>query len=245
MRLRIPLGASFATLLGCASSAPMLAVCPALDAMQPLASDACRAEREVGELAAKLADRVEDDLSPLRVRIEFDDRAAVSRVCADETTEQRQRRARRELTERLPQIEAIGPGPACLADSRLDFNRYGEQLAVVRRLLRACEREAQAITRGRTGDPAPTPIGFYDRELFVSCVNREQRQRDQIWIYDEFPVSGWIYLFEATPDAALRDVAIRVCSRERGEYRDEQIGFAHGGRDLYDCMRAQGWTPIE
>ncbi|HXV37559.1 MAG TPA: hypothetical protein VEC18_10435, partial [Myxococcota bacterium] len=148
MRFRILLGASFATLLGCASGAPLLATCPALDAMQPLASDACRAEREVAELAAELAESVEDDLSPLRVRIEFDEKAAIRRVCADPTTEQRQRRARRELAERLPQIEASGPGPACLAGSRLDFNRYGEQLAVVRRLLRACEREARAITRG-------------------------------------------------------------------------------------------------
>lgn len=223
----------------------MLAVCPALDAMQPLASDACRAQRETEELAAKLAALVEDELSPLRVRVEFDENAAIRRVCADKTSEQWQRRARRELEAKRPQIEATAPGPACLARSRLDFNRYGEQLAVTRRLLRACEREARSITQGRTGDPAPTPIGFYDREPFVACANREQRQRDQIWIYDEFPVSGWIYLFEATPNAALRDVAIRICSRERGEYRDEQIGFARGGEELYDCMRAQGWSPIE
>jgi len=244
IRVHFQTAASALLLLACASKGPTLPICPVLEMMQPPPGEQCLAEPEVGKFQEKLAAFLEDDKSPLLVRVEFDSQIAIGTICADRTSEQRQRLTRRRLAKQRPMISAMPPGPACLAGSRLDFNRAGQQIAVARRLLRKCERESDTVRRADESNPTSFAGERQASEVFLVCSNRQQRRLDQIWIFPELSLRGILYMFEATPEASPREAAIRVCSRERGSIV-QRTGVAIGGDELNGCMRSQGWNPIE
>ncbi len=234
--------AAVALLFACASNTARLPVCPELESMQPLPDEQCLADPETRKFEEALVALFEDDTSPLLVRVEFDPQAAIGAVCADGTSEQRQSLSRMRLGEQLPMIFERAPGPACLAGSRLDFNRMGQQIAVARRLLRQCAREAERVREA--ADRNPTMHGAAGRasRTFVECSNRNQRRLEQIWIFPQQRIRGHIFMFEATPQASRREIAIRKCSRDSGSI--ERTGISLGGDALDDCMRSNGWMPI-
>jgi len=243
IRERFQVVAAAALLFACASKTPMLPVCPELEAMQPLPDEQCLADPETREFEEALVTLLEDDTSPLLVRVEFDPQAAIGAICADETSEQRQALSRRRLGEQLPMISTLAPGPVCLAESRLDFNRMGQQIAVARRLLRNCARQARRVGAAAERDPTAHGAGAQASRTYLECSNRHQRRLEQIWIFPEQSIRGHLYLFEATPQASSREIAIRVCSRDRGSI--ERTGVSLGGDELDDCMRSKGWNPVK
>jgi len=242
-RVRFQVVTAAALLFACASKAPMLPVCPELEAMQPLPDEQCLADPEMRAFEEGLVAFLEDDASPLLVRVEFDPKAAIGSICADETSERLQSLARTRLEKQLPVISAVAPGPVCLAGSRLDFNRIGQQIAVARRVLRKCRREAnrvgEAAERYATAHYARTQASM----SYLECSNRHQRRFEQIWIFPQQSIRGHLYLFETTPQASTRGIAIRACSRDWGSI--QRTGVSLGGDDLNDCMRSKGWNPIK
>lgn len=242
IRVRSQVVAAVALLFACASNTSRLPVCPELESMQPPPDEQCLAHPETREFEEALIALFEDDTSPLLVRVEFDPQAAIGAVCADRTSEQRQSLSRMRLGEQLPMIFERAPGPACLAGSRLDFNRMGQQIAVARRLLRQCARQAERV--GETGDRSPTMHGAAAQasRTLLECSNRNQRRLEQIWIFPQQRIRGHIFMFEATPQASRREIAIRKCSRDSGSI--ERTGISLGGDELDDCMRSNGWMPI-
>jgi len=50
-------------------------------------------------------------------------------------------------------------------------------------------------------------------------------------------------LFEATPEASAREIAIKACSRDWGSI--QRTGVSLGGDELDDCMRSMGWRSIK
>lgn len=243
IRERFQVVAAAALLFACASKTPTLPVCPELDAMQPLPDEQCLADPETREFEEGLAVLLEDDASPLLVRVEFDPQAAIGAICADKTSEQRQALSRTRLGEQLPMISTLAPGPVCLAGSRLDFNRMGQQIAVARRLLRNCARQAKRVGAAAERNPTAHGAGAQASRTYLECSNRHQRRLEQIWIFPQQSIRGYIYLFEATPRASSREIAIRACSRDWGSI--ERTGVSLGGDDLEDCMRSKGWDPIK
>jgi hypothetical protein len=99
MRFNVAVAALLA--LACASSSPDLPKCPPVEEMQPLPSERCRSESDFVQFQRQLAAVVEDNASPLLVRIEFDSQSVVQKICADPTSARGYARARKQLATRF------------------------------------------------------------------------------------------------------------------------------------------------
>jgi hypothetical protein len=157
-----------------------------LESLAPLAQ-----ECEPGELAeyeASLADRIVPHAGRALVRVALDDEARVDAICVAEGPGYGPGRARRALGERLDEIRALAPGPACLAGKRIDLNRYEAVEARMRAQETRC-REQTRVTRESHGPTpmrdrtAPGAYGVYERE-YERCM-----EYDADWIALDQPGS--------------------------------------------------------
>jgi len=229
--MRVQFGVAMATLLlfACASSNPSLPKCPPVEKMQPPPSEQCRSDPDLIQFESQLSALIEDDASPLRVRVEFDSQSVVQSICAERTSVRATPRIQREMLDRTATITSNPPGPPCIANSRLDFNWQGVQRAAVTAISRQCQRETRREPRA-----------------LVDCLEFHQRRNNQIWIFDQRLGRNRVYVFYETPDSTPRERAIDACSRDRevSSFANYSIPIARVGQELNDCMRSEGWTPV-
>jgi hypothetical protein len=255
MRFDVAVAALLA--LACASSSPDLSKCPPVDEMQPLPSELCRSELDFIQFQRQLAAVVEDNTSPLLVRVEFDSQSVVEKICADPTSARGYARARKQLATRFVGVPLEkAPGPPCLANSRLDFNLRGVQYATLKSIARKCEREAIAARRVSEGRVDRPPSQFHNRReaaVYVSCMTQQQKSKDQIWLFDDIFTGRIAYLFYGTAESTPREKALHKCFPLYKETATSAMVDAptlptlpaENGREVATaCMRSEGWSTV-
>ncbi len=251
MRFNVAIAALFA--LACASSSPNLSKCPAIEAMPPPPSEQCRSESDFIQFQRQLATIVEDDAGPLLVRVEFDSQSVIQKICADPTSADGYVRARKQLVTRFAGVPLEKtPGPPCLANSRLDFNSRGVQNAILRLIVRKCEREAITARRSVSNNPN-LPIQFSNRmeaRIYVACMERKQKQLNQVWLFDGVFTGRIAYLFYGTAESTPREKVLQKCfplykgiaTTGRGA---ASILPAENDREAATaCMLSEGWGTV-
>ncbi len=251
--MRFNMAAAALLALACASGSPSLPKCPPVEEMQPPPSEQCRSESDFIQFQRQLAAVVEDNVSPLLVRVEFDSQSVVQKICADPTFARGYARARKQLATRFAGVPLEkAPGPPCLANSRLDFNLRGVQYATLRLIARKCEREA--ITARRSLPDVPNrPIQFGARleaRIYVACMQQKQKQLDQIWLFDGIFTGRIAYLFYGTAESTLRRKVLHKCFPRYEEIatsamEDTSILPAEKDREAATaCMGSEGWSTV-
>ncbi len=218
------------SLLAIACATPdAIPYCPDGDAALPEATAECRSEPEVMDRSARLADLIVPGMESLLVRVEFDENSRVRSICGARGPGSKQWSDRVRVAERRAEILALPAGPACVANSRLEFNRLGLRLAEVGEILRDCSRQSSTPAQVRT------------------CWDRFQSQRNEIWVFD--PIHLDPLIFVATPDSVSRRKAIRECADMNARIGrstfDATIAGARTDQRVVDCMRTHGWKLFE
>jgi len=236
--------------LACASQVPGLPECPAVAQMQPRPSESCQSDPDSILLQRQLAALLEEDASPIRVRVEFGSQSEIQTICVDRTSARGATAARRRLAERVAKVSLESAfGPPCLANSRLDFNLRGVQYATIRLMAKKCEHEGSAarrVSEARTDRP---PSGFHDyAELstYFRCLEYQQARLDQIWLFDGLLTGRIAYVFYGTADSTLRQTAMHKCFPfylgATSTSTNSQLP-AESDRDAaIECMRSEGWS---
>lgn len=221
-------------LAGCATT-PAVPFCGPLETLPPAPPAACREDPAVVDHAERLFDLIAQDAGLLLFRVGFDADARVSAVCAERAPTLDRFTARHDVAERLEQVRALPPGPACLAGHRLDLNESAALRVEVAEALRDCAKEASP----------DEPVGIDDPRL-RRCVLWKQRQRGEIWLFDS--LGNVIQVYAERPEATPRRDAIRTCVDadlyilERHDAPPLTIGRRHPRTDT--CMRERGWVPV-
>jgi len=238
--------------LACASQVPGLAECPAVAQMQPRPTESCESEPDSILLQRQLTALIEEDASPLRVRVEFGSQSEIRTICVDRTFARGATAARRRLAERVAKVSLEGAfGPPCLANSRLDFNLRGVQYATIRLMAKKCEHEANAarrVSEARTDRPPPTFHDSAEVGTYFRCLSYQQTRLDQAWLFDDLFTGRVAYVFYGTADSTLRQTAMHKCF----PFYEEVPSFpmydssrlpAEGNREAaIECMRSEGWS---
>jgi len=238
--------------LACASQVPGLPECPAVAQMQPRPSESCQSDPDSILLQRQLAALLEEDASPIRVRVEFGSQSEIQTICVDRTSARGATAARRRLAERVAKVSLESAfGPPCLANSRLDFNLRGVQYATIRLMAKKCEHEGSAarrVSEARTDRP---PAGFHDYaevSTYFRCLSYKQARLDQVWLFDDLFTGRVAYVFYGTSTSTLRQKAMHKCF----PYYEEVPSFptdnssrlpAESDREAaIECMRSEGWS---
>lgn len=229
----------------CATGAPSLPYCDESATLPPLASAECRAEPGVETLAGELSRALDDETSPLLIRVEFDAQSEIQSICAERRVPPGSWHDRAEAGERLPAIASLTSAPACLAGSRLEFNEVGAGRAEVDELIRQCEEEGQRrfdVDR-IAGAPSPPAALSAARRIARSCLEYHQIQRDETWIFHRMTRTPSVFV--RTEGASSRDRAIVACAEDRGPASppsfEARQGVSTRRPELVECMRAHGW----
>jgi len=228
-----------APLLACASpDAGRVPLCGSHASLAPLpAAQSCDA-RELAEFSAGLEKRLGERADRALVRVEFDGAAAVRSVCAEDAPGYGRDGARRAVAENLDALLASPPGPTCLADKRLDLNRYEAAWAEIHERETRCGEQTR-VTRETQGSPTtvrnaivPGAYGVYERE-YERCLDYEAD-----WIALDAPGSNRpaIFVKPEVPDppgASVYDTRSR-CLRQSRVFEKQA-----------ECIEAEGFERLE
>lgn len=221
-------------LAGCASP-PAVPFCEPLESLPPAPPAACRHDPAVVDYAELLSDIIGQDAGTLLFRIGFDADARVGAICAERAPTLDRWTARHEVAERLEQVRALPPAPACLAGFRLDLNEAAALRVEVAEALRSCAREAEP----------DGPVETTDAD-FRRCVLWKQRQRGEVWLLHS--LGGVVQVYAEHPEATPRRDAIQACI-DADLYILERhdappLSIDRGDPRIDACMRERGWEPM-
>jgi len=233
-------------LVGCAAApdavekveADLAPLCGALDTLAPLPGESCDPDALATyqhDLARALDPRARRSL----VRVEHDAAAHVRALCIEAGPGYANQSARRALAEQREALRARPAGPACVADARVDLNRYEAAEAEFHERETRCQEQSR-ITRETHG---PTAIrgadsrgqyGVYDRE-FERCMEYQAE-----WIVLDQPGSTHPAIFvkpeiPSPPGASVYD-AESLCTRKSQVFEKRAA-----------CIEAEGFerlTPL-
>ncbi len=236
--------------LACASQVPDLPKCPAVAEMQPRPSESCQSDPNSILLQRQLAALIEEDASPIRVRVEFGPRSEIRTICVDRTSARGATAARRRLAERVAKVSLEGAfGPPCLANSRLDFNLRGVQYATIRLMAKKCEHEANAarrVSEARTDRPPPGFHDYAEVSTYFRCLEYQQARLDQIWLFDGLLTGRIAYVFYGTADSTLRQTAMHKCfplyAGAASTSTNSRLPAESDREAAIECMRSAGWS---
>jgi hypothetical protein len=222
--------------LACATSRPTLPYCPAAEELPPVAP-ACAAEPEVQRVKRDLQAIALPDAYRNLVRVTFDDAGAVDTVCVQRAKDTDGWNVRSKLGARGPELRAVAPGPACLADATLDLNRLGARRSEVDVISEDCWREASVGAR------LASPESLARR--YRACIEREQIQRGEIWMLER----GQIYV--RTPEGKERRESLLGCTQNAtpigSSPYDAEIRevWSEPIDEITQCLRGYGWEALD
>ena len=188
-----------------------------------------------------LAERVEPAAGGTRVHVLLGPQAGVARVCADRSPGSSGFSERLRLAEPAGGLRGAAPGPGCMAERRLELNRFGARLGEIDGEMVRCRRQVR-----RRAEQEPNPGAGLPRRLerdLRDCWQESQREADELWVFDREFENPVPYV-RARPDADRR-AAIGACAR-----RDVEIGrsafletqaVGWRGPEVEACLAEQGW----
>lgn len=223
--------------VACATDRPSIPYC-AGEPSTPLATTQCRADPESIRLVGQLRALVEPHAGRHLVHVGFGDDSAPRSLCIERGAPSDAWRARAHVGERAPEVLALAPGPACLANTRLELNTAGAKVGEIEQAHLRCGEEMPSGAEGYI----PGDVSHEHRSaLFRTCLERSQIAANEIWLLDLGLVFG------PSQDASERAQATAACSEARepfdveagsDEERDRQR------REVTDCLAQSGWAPL-
>jgi hypothetical protein len=219
------------SLTACASTGSgSVPLCAGLDSLPPLAAAGSCDDLELAEFSAALSEQIATPDRRALVRVAFDDAARVRSVCVERGVGTAAWGVRRHIAGRLDALQAHPPGPECLADRRLDLNRYDAKLAEIEDARNRCEQQVR-ITRETQPGTLRAPIAGEQRE-FERCM---ESRAD--WIVLDAPGSTRprIFVKPEIPDPAgpsVTETASR-CARTTHRFEAEAA-----------CIQADGFEML-
>jgi hypothetical protein len=199
--------------------------------MPPLPSAQCQASTELQQYLVQLSQAIPAAAGRRRLLAAFDLESGVRSLCmeadgsAQSTTEQ-------EL--RIPPLDDLPPGPACVASCRLPLSRAAAKEAEIKRVVQGCVRNARrfsdSVSRSREFNAGYVQNLFYLR--VKSCIADHQD-----WLFLEGPDQTGSLLFvrpgQDHSTVSDRRRAVRSCASEADM------------ASLVACMDGLGWENLE
>ena len=121
------------------------------------------------------------------------------------------------------------PGPACLAESRLDFNEIAALRVETAETIRDCARQVSRL------------LARAERR-FRQCLERVQMQHGQIWAFDS--IGQLIQVYAKRPEASPRRDVVKACIDHDFDGPESPISIARRDPRVAECMRDRGWEPL-
>lgn len=240
-----PIIASTLVVLACASSLSKLPYCPAGSELQPLPSSSCLSSPGALSLQTELSRLVMAEVGPLLVRVTFDRQSSVDSVCAERSVARNQWRARARTAEALTTIYGRPAGPACLAGTRLDFNRLPAALAEAEVFVDRCVRDAQAQVHRENPNVPEQYLSVRLGRLVRHCMERHQLARDEVWVFG--PSRHVEQIFRKVEDSASRRTVLFDCTEATPGHatHDAFTGFSLDAASTTRCMEDHGWEILQ
>lgn len=196
----------------------------------------CADDPEAEAALDRLAEVINPEAGPLRVRMELGEAGDVKRMCVDRSKSRRAFHHRKSVAAQRAAIDALPPAPACLADGQLVFNEFAAVLDDIDEVKDRCQREAS------TG--SGYGLDGFDSGVYTRCLADRQAERGEIWMED----LGEVYVRD-DGTAGDRSKALREC----GIAIHTQYDSAGGSRiarliikpeEFNPCMAQYGWFPL-
>ena len=209
----------------CATRQPTISYCRAATAL-PAPAPECASAPEVRRVKSELEAIAVPAVHFNGVRVGFDAEGRVGSLCVERAPYTDGWAARSKLAAREAELRAVAAGPACLAGTSLELNRFGARRAEIDAVVDECRREA---TSERT---------------YRSCIEREQIQRGEIWMLE----IGQVYVRAA--GASERRAALVGCTQDAtpiGIPTDTDSDSVHrpDPAEVTPCLRSHGWEALD
>ena len=227
--------------------------CPDLRRLPPRPDDVCAADAESVAFQDRLTALLTSTAGRLALRVTLDANSRVASVCAEGTARGMEgARSRRLVSANLGDVYALAPGPACLANRRIDLDRRQALLVQIDRTEVQCRGEMRssggALVVGDQGYNPSAARGdatALERRLSPNaCIGARiawlfAEQRGSLWTFSARGRSNdpGVLLFspieDAQPPAAPARLAAQLCEKQTTR------------EALLACMHRQRWELLD